>query len=189
MLDVIESLEFLKNFEIADFLIINNEKDLIKAAEKFSFPLYLKISSPEHKLRLGGVKRADSIEELKKYYKELKNNFPKNKIIAQKSIDGEEIIIGVKEDAIFGKILMLGAGGTLTELTKDISFRACPLEKSGIAEMMEELKLGKKLTQDMKNKIIEIAEKISMLDVKELDINPLIVNKKEAVIVDARIEL
>ena len=191
MLDLIESFNFLNSLPIQDYLIINSEADLKKSTEKFSFPLFIKISSSEHKLKIGGVKKANNSEELLNYYKLIKTKFPNKKIIVQKSVSGVEIIIGIKEDRVFGKLIMVGAGGSDVEKAKDVSFRAFPIEKEEISKMMNGLKISKNLSENEKNQIgdfIQILLKLNLEEIKELDINPLIVNEKEARIVDARIE-
>jgi len=194
MLDLIESFNFLKTLPIQDYLVINSEADLKKSVEKekFSFPIFLKISSSEHKLKIGGVKKANDYGELLNYYKLMKTKFPNKKILVQKSMKGIEVIIGVKEDRVFGKLLMIGAGGSGVEKAKDVSFRAFPIIKEEIVKIINDLKISKNFSENEKNLILDFAQKLLKLNlekVKELDINPLIVNEKEAKIIDARIEL
>ena len=192
MLDLIESFNFLKSLPIQDYLAINLESDLKKASDKFGFPIFLKISSFEHKLKIGGVKKLENSEELLQDYRLMKKNFPNKRIIAQKSISGDEIIVGIKEDRVFGKLLMVGAGGIDVEKAKDVSFRAFPIANEEISKMVGNLKIAKNLSENEKNKILDFIQKLLKLNIeriKELDINPLMINDNEAKIVDARIEL
>ena len=91
---------------------------------------------------------------------------------------------------------MFGAGGILTELYKDVSFRKCPISKKEAIEMIKETKISKlffgyrgmKLNLD---KTAELLSKLSELPNKikfsSIDFNPIIINEKEAKIVDARL--
>jgi acetyltransferase len=192
MLDVLESFEYLKKLPIQDFLVVNSEIDLKKTSEKFGFPVFLKISSSEHKLKLGGVKRCENERELKENYSFLIKRFSEKKIIAQKAISGKEIILGIKSDSVFGKLIMVGTGGSDAEKEKDVSFRAFPIEKKDIENMINEIKISRTFDEKTQNSLVEIMQKLTQLNIekiKEMDINPLIINRNEMKIVDARIEI
>jgi len=187
MLDLIESFKLLKKMPIAEYKIAS-EKDL-----EFSYPAYIKISIGEHKIELGGVRKCINKEEALQNYKEIRRKF-KGKIILQKAIDGKEMIIGIKEDEVFHRLLLLGFGGIDAEILKDVSFRALPVDKQEIEKMLKELKLYPALVTRKKyavDKFIELAEEISKLaeklNIKEMDLNPVILTEKDAVIVDARV--
>jgi len=104
----------------------------------------------------------------------------------------------MKNDAQFGPVIMVGLGGVLVELLKDVSFRVTPVNKTMALEMLHELK-GFKLLDGFRgskkanlNSLADIIVKTSELASKtkniwELDFNPVIVNDKNAFIVDARI--
>ena len=93
---------------------------------------------------------------------------------------------------------MLGIGGTLVELIKDVQFRMCPIDEKDATDMIEQLKLKqllegyrdhKKINIKLLKQILVKLSNIPMKNIEELDINPLIINSKEAKIVDARIIL
>ena len=86
------------------------------------------------------------------------------------------------------------------ELLKDVSFRVVPLNRKDAAEMIREVKgyplldgyrgrerVNVALLEEMILKISDLAERNP--EVKELDLNPVIVGKNSAVAVDARIAL
>jgi acyl-CoA synthetase (NDP forming) len=92
---------------------------------------------------------------------------------------------------------MFGAGGILVELIEDVAFRVVPISKKDAEEMMEETKIYKILKghrgkkYDV-NSVLNILLKTSKLleqnpEIKELDLNPVIVLPKNAFVVDARI--
>jgi len=186
VLDLIESFKLLKDFLIAKYKIIENEKDLEKINEQnFKFPVYLKVSSAKHKLKLGGVAKCQNKKQLEKEFKKMKTKFKNKNFIIQEEVKGQEMIIGIITDEVFGKMLMLGIGGNQVEETKNVSFRTAPTNKQEIKKMLKDLKnYNRTINED---KLILLAEKISKLNVKEMDLNPVIVNNKQAVIVDARI--
>lgn len=118
------------------------------------------------------------------------------KIVIQEAKDGKEMIIGIKDDKVFGKLLLVGFGGINAEVLKDVSFRALPVDKEEIKKMLEELKLYPSLVTRKKyavDKFISMIEEVSKIAVKqkimEMDLNPVILDEKDAYIVDARIVL
>jgi succinyl-CoA synthetase beta subunit len=141
------------------------------------------------------VLKCNNADDAKKNSKILQKKF--NDIIIQENFNGIEMIIGIKDDKIFGKILMVGFGGIFAELKKDVSFRALPVSRLDVISMVKELKSfeifnsrGKK--HDLEKfytfieKVAHIGEKF---DIKELDLNPVTVGEKEVKIVDARVRL
>ncbi|MBU3913142.1 MAG: acetate--CoA ligase family protein [Nanoarchaeota archaeon] len=188
MLSLLESFDKLKALPLARHLIIKNEGDL----NKIEFPYWLKADISEHKLELGAVVKCNNLSQAKENLKEMRKKFPASSIIAQEQIEGIEMIIGLKQDKAFGKLLLVGFGGTFAETIKDTSFRALPISNKEIEKQISELKLCKVLVSRKKfaiDKFISLAEKISKLDINEADFNPIILNEKGAFIVDARIEV
>lgn len=192
-----EAEDFLEKegFSVVKRGVAKKEQDLIKICSKIKFPVVLKVMGKLHKSDVGGVKidiRNDA--EAIKAFKELKKIG--SSILIQKFIKGESLLIGLKKDETFGHTLVFGAGGIYTEILKDVSFRICPVSLKEIREMLKETRIypvlkgarGKKLNiKSLENvllKMCKLAKKYPCI--KELDINPLILNEK-AVIADARI--
>jgi len=187
LLDSFENLEKAK-LPIAKYQLVKNEHDL----KKLQFPIWLKANVEGHKLELGAVVKANSFKEAEAVLKELRKKFPQEAIIAQEQVSGIEIILGLKEDKVFGKLLAIGFGGTFTEIVKDISFRALPVDKKEIEKQIKELKLYPALVSRKKyavSKLISLADKLANSEFKEVDLNPVIVTEKDALIIDARIEI
>src|SRR3989344_5599600 len=102
-----------------------------------------------------------------------------------------------KSDPAFGHAIMLGTGGTLVELIRDVSFRICPVTERDAAQMIEELKLKNLLygfrgapkadVNALKRIVVKISQLPQTHKITEMDINPLIVSTKGAKVVDARI--
>ena len=196
LLDLEMSFEELKESKlaIAEYFVLPINADISKfekQIKKIGFPLWLKLNSWEHKLHLGGVEKAHSIEELKKKHDAMKKKFPDKKFVLQEDVSGIEIIAGIKHDKTFGKSLMLGSGGSFAELLKDVEFVILPAENEEILSALKQLKIYKVLLEKNANisKLISLIYDFSQLSMEEADLNPIIVNEKEAVIADARLQM
>ncbi|MBN1502816.1 acetate--CoA ligase family protein [Candidatus Woesearchaeota archaeon] len=187
--------------------LIKNKTELKKIKKKY-FPVVIKIDSPDivHKTDAGMVIRAISNkQELLNAFNRLeanvKNRFPKAEItnyVIQEQIRGYETIIGMKRDPQFGPAIMFGVGGIFVEVLKDVSFRIAPINKKDAYEMIREIKGYKVLNGIRGNRpinfkaLIDILIKISKISMenknfKEIDLNPVFVNEKNAKVVDIRI--
>ena len=168
---------------------------------KLKFPLFAKGIAKEipHAKRAGFLKKAGTDKELKAIILEMDKNAKKKKIkldgiLLQEQIQGNEFIIGIKKDFTFGHVIMLGIGGSHAEEIKDVSFRLCPMSKLEAKKMAQDLKNQALLKGINTDKLYSALEKISKLpstikNLKELDINPIFVNEKDAIVVDALIVL
>jgi acyl-CoA synthetase (NDP forming) len=168
----------------------------------------MKIVSPDiiHKTEAGGIKLGiKNYKEGKKAFREIinsvKNYKPDAKIIGiqiQEMVEkGVEVIIGVNKDAQFGHVIMFGLGGIFVEILKDVSFRVVPLTNRDAENMINEIKTSKILKgyrnippcdiDSIKETILKISQLvIDFPEIKEMDINPLIVKEKGVIAVDVR---
>lgn len=200
-----EAEDFLEKekFPVAIRKVVKNEKEITNIIKKIGFPLSMKIISHKilHKSDVGGVKYPlNSEEEAINAFNELRKLEGFEGVLAQKFVSGKSVIVGLKKTNEFGHVLVFGLGGIFVEVMKDVSYRICPVSIKDIKEMMGEIK-GYKLLKGMRGekavnldaieKVLLEASKLAekYKNIKELDINPLIVNEKDAVIVDARIVL
>ena len=198
-----EAEEFLerRGFPIAKRIFASSYEECVKAAKKMGFPLVLKIVSKKilHKSDVHGVKLdIKNKEELKKAFDELKKIKDFEGAMVQEYLDGKFIITGLKKDPTFGHVIAFGIGGIFTEIIKDVAFRVCPITKKDAIEMIKEIK-GYKILEGTRGEkpinfyaLLRVLLALSELskryqNIEELDINPLIVNGKNAKIVDARI--
>jgi GNAT superfamily N-acetyltransferase len=109
-----------------------------------------------------------------------------------------EMLIGMSDDAMFGPVVTCAMGGGLTELLRDAAFRLHPLTDVDADNMIEELK-GVKLLRGYRGRppVDEPALKESLLrlstsldlgpEIRELDINPLLVQAQGVKALDVRI--
>jgi len=194
LLDLENSFAVLEKLPIGEYILIPINADIRNfksKIEKLNFPVWLKLSTPEHKARINAIKRCTSFEELKKTHEKFKKKFPGKKFIVQENLEGVEILAGIKEDQTFGKVLLLGAGGTLTEIIRDIEFRTLPVTKEEIRHALENLKIFEILKQRKYkiSRLIGLIKRFSDMDIREADLNPIIINEKQAKILDARVSI
>ena len=193
-----ETQKILKKYKIpyAKSGIVKSKKGLLEFAKNTGYPLALKISDVLHRTDIGGVildiedkkQLLDSYQKISKVSK---------KIIVQEMIKGEKIIMGAKTDSVFGPVILFGLGGIYVEILKDISFRLAPITKTEAKEMISEIK-GYNILKGARGKpgvrinelekiLLNLSELIVKEDIKEIDLNPVIVNSKQAIAVDAKI--
>ena len=194
-----DSKKLVLEYEIPFFKtgIFNLEKKAIKFAEKIGYPVVLKIFSSKilHRTEVGGVKTSiQNQKELKKAFSDLLK-IQGEGVLVQKMGQGKEIALGMKRDAQFGPVLMFGLGGIFIETLKDVSFRVCPVSKKQALEMIKEIK-GYPILKGQRGekpvnikalvKIIVQVSKLSLREkeIKEIDLNPVIVNQKGAWVAD-----
>jgi acetyltransferase len=185
--------------------------EAVAAAEKIAGSAAMKIVSPDilHKSDAGGV-RLDltTAEEVRGAFEDIRANAKnynasadiRGVIVTPMAEAGVEIIVGTKIDDQFGPIIMFGLGGVLVEVLKDVSFRVLPLTPEGAGEMMSEIKASAILDgvrgnppvdkEAIKKLLVKVSEIIeSYPEIREMDLNPVIVHEKGLSIVDARIIL
>lgn len=111
-----------------------------------------------------------------------------------------ELIVGIQRDPDFGPMVMLGAGGVLVELLKDVQLCPAPLSAEQALAMLDNLRCrpllegwrGRKPMD--KEKLVHILVQLGQLAVAlprlaELDINPLLIVDGQPMAVDARATL
>ncbi|MDE1827566.1 MAG: acetate--CoA ligase family protein [Candidatus Micrarchaeota archaeon] len=151
-----------------------------------------------HKSKAGLIKiDLLSVQEIEGAFRDLQKRakkFAPYKIIAQKMADkGIEIIVGGREDAQFGKLLLLGLGGIYVETFRDFALRVCPITQFDAKQMISQLRSKKVVTYSGKSeKILEgLLLKASRLlaenKLSELDLNPVIIREDGYDVVDIRI--
>jgi len=168
-----------------------------------TFPCVLKVDLPIHKSDVGAViTDIKDNNELKKAKETILENLKKHNIKAeylliQEEIKGIELILGGKFDAIFEEVIILGTGGTLVEILKDITYIDTEADEEEIKKAISKTKIskifpefrGKKYNLDA---LIKTIKKIQLMfkneEITEFDINPLIINEKGAFAVDVRIK-
>jgi len=196
-----EAEEFLEqeNFPVVKGKTIKKIEQIKEIQKEMPFPWVMKASSEKlvHKAKEGGViKNINSQIEAQEAFEKLEKIENFKEVMIQETASGEEIIIGIKKTPEFDKVIMFGKGGSKVEEDKDVAFRVLPIIKEDLEELIKEPRFFKILEEKQVNISIikKILKEIAKLSKKypnltELDINPLFVNSKSAIIVDARVIL
>ena len=208
---------FLEVFEIlnaygidtAPSLVIKNRTDIENKVLPFKFPLAMKLISSHilHKSDTGGVllgigntdELLAGFDKMVSVAKEIQVEF--EGVFLQEMIPGgQELLLGAKNDPVFGAVLIAGAGGIYTNLLDDFSFAIAPVDKDTASAMIRKLKFSPVLNGargqqpcDM-SAITEMLVRVSRLawdfpEIRELDLNPVIAKADGATVIDARILL
>ena len=113
---------------------------------------------------------------------------------------GVEMIVGVVQDEHFGPVLACGAGGTATELIKDVAVRITPITAGDASRMVRSLKTFPLLdgyrgapkadVRALEDVLLRVSALVEAHpQVAEMDLNPLVVHEHGTVAVDARVRL
>lgn len=196
---------------VTGFKVAKTLEEATNFADEIGYPIVLKIVSPDiiHKFDVGGVildleNRREIRDAYEKILKNVKEHKPNAKItgvlVQEMAPSSTEVIVGAIKDPQFGPALMFGLGGIFVEILKDVTFRIAPLSEQDAREMTTEIKAYPVLKgyrgqppADVEAivKILLSTSRLVMdhLEIKELDLNPIMVYEKGAKTVDARIIL
>ncbi len=170
-------------------------------------PVVLKIESPDitHKTEVGGVllKLNDEVavrEGFATLMKRAAAARPEARlggVVVQPMAAGQlELVIGVKRDPGFGMVLMVGLGGVLVEVLKDVVFRRAPFSEAEGLRMLDELRMRALLDGVRGQPGVDRAALSALLSrlsvwaaamapwLDELDLNPVLVGPTGPVCVD-----
>ncbi|MGD0710274.1 MAG: acetate--CoA ligase family protein [Bacteroidales bacterium] len=186
-------------------LFVTAGQDIKAGAKQLGYPLVVKVAGDGmvHKSDKGGViAGVQNEEKLQEAVSKLKNAFGADvDLLLQKMIPkAVEIILGAHEDAVFGHVILAGIGGITTEVYKDVSIGICPVDQTMAYDMIRSLK-GVALLEGFrglpvvnKDMIAALIVKFSTLiesnpQIKEMDINPIMINGDGAFAVDTLLVL
>jgi acetyltransferase len=212
IMNEVEAKTFLEyyNFPIVKTKVARTEDEAVALASQLGYPVVLKILSPQiaHKTDAGGVvldiinerQVRDAFNSIMHSVREYSTNAEILGVTIQPMIKrrGYEIIIGAKADPLFGPVILFGMGGVGVELFKDFAVGIPPLNQTLARRMMEETKVYQLLKgyRNVPPANIKLLEELlvrfsQMLvdfpQLKEVDLNPLFIDEKEAFAFDARI--
>jgi acetate---CoA ligase (ADP-forming) len=180
--------------------------DAARAATELGFPVVIKAASAalEHKSEVGGVVlNVRSAAEAAAAAQRLSLLSP-TLLVEEMVTDGvAEVLVGMRVDPQFGLLLVLGAGGVLTELLRDSVTLLPPFTAAGITAALGRLRAAPLLAGFRGRPAADVPALVEMalacsryalenLDrLAELDLNPVIVRPRGqgAVAVDALIRL
>jgi len=171
------------------------------AATRIGFPVAAKIVSPEasHKTEVGGVAlalrdaaavraAADAMTA------RLAAHDPRARVegfLVQEMVDGLEMIVGVREDPQFGPFMLVGLGGVMVEVMRDVAIRLLPIDEATARDMIQSLR-GASMLDGFRGRSVRDVDAVvrAMIGLSrlfidhrpwlsDLEINPLIVLAKD----------
>jgi acetyltransferase len=191
--------------------IVTDAAAAAMAAIRIGFPVALKILSREitHKSDVGGVALdLGSEQAVRDAVRDMTNRVctaaPGAKIdgfvvepMVRRS-DAIELILGATEDPVFGPIVMVGHGGVAAEVIDDKALALPPLDAVLADEALSRTRVDRLLRgyrdrppaarDAVGQAMIRLSQLIADVDeIAELDINPLLVDAKGVLALDARI--
>ena len=180
--------------------LVSAQKDeLVAFAQRVGYPVVAKVVGPIHKSDVGGVSlNIRSPKHLELEFERMMQIDGAVGVMVQKMLKGTELFIGAKYEPSFGHVVLCGLGGIFVEVLKDVRSGLAPLSNAEAYSMIHSLR-GYKILQGTRGqagineqKYAEIIVRLSTLlrfaiEIKEMDINPLIADENDVVAVDARI--
>ena len=208
----LEGTELLRcyGFNVLPTRLAKSADEAVNEADAMGYPVVMKIVSPQiiHKSDAGGVRiQLTDASAVRSAYDEIMTSVTAynpeahiDGILVQKMAPkGQEVILGASRYPKFGPLLMFGSGGVAVEVFKDVAFRLAPINRNSARLMIRGIKgfalldgfrgtpkadvaALEKLLVCLSNLVVENPE------IKELDINPLLVHPQEqgATVADCR---
>jgi hypothetical protein len=180
--------------------VASNLNDVISAGERIDFPVALKTAMPGilHKSEQSGVVLAlHNKSELVREYEAMSERLGPDVLLAKMAAQGVEMILGVRHDVQFGPVIILGFGGVMAEVMKDVTFALPPFDQDHARRCVDRLSFRTMLDGVRGSAPADIdafcsfAARFSDMvhalrdEIHEVDINPVIVNTQGCVAIDA----
>ena len=204
-----EAMKILQayNFPLLKSAVAKSASEAKQILEKFACAVAMKIVSPDilHKSDVGGVMLNVTADNVEAKFQAMMTTVRKNKpqaklegvLLMEMAPQGHETILGINKNSL-GSMLMFGLGGIYVEVFKDVTFAFPPLSKLEIEKMIGGLKsnsifMGARGQAAIDHKsLIEAIARLAQLagdfpQIKELDINPLLLTAQGVKVLDARI--
>jgi acetyltransferase len=189
--------------------VVTDAAEAAEAAAAIGYPVALKIRSSDivHKTEVGGVmlglsNRQQVLDATETLVRSARATAPKAAIdgfLVQEMVAGIETIVGAHSDPLYGPLLLVGAGGVMVELVRDVALRLLPVSGDEVAAMIDGLKVSRLIAGYRRGpaadrKALEAAALALgrfYLDhrerIAEIEINPLIVRSSGAFAADVRV--
>lgn len=180
-------------------------------AQQLGYPVAMKIHSPDitHKSDVGGVRlNLANGPEVRAAYHDMMERVRKVKPDARvegvaiqpmvKKRNGRELMVGIVSDPVFGPIITFGAGGTAVEVLSDRAVSLPPLNQHLVENLINGTRVSRMLgafrdlppvdMEALETLLLRVSEMVCELPwIKEMDINPLIIDESGALAADARV--
>ncbi|ODV13206.1 MAG: GNAT family N-acetyltransferase [Thiobacillus sp. SCN 64-317] len=213
LLNEVESKALLAAFRIpiASALIARSPMEAMLMAQQIGFPVVLKINSPDitHKSDVNGVRLGVSsgqavrsaFGEMLADVQRLRPDATLDGIVVEPMVKrphAREVLLGMTSDPVLGPVIVFGAGGVDVEALQDRAVTLPPLNRylahdligrTRVATLLGAFRNRPPADMDaLENILLRLSEMVCELPwLSELDINPLLVDDRGALALDARI--
>jgi len=215
VLTEMESKALLAAFHIpvTRTMLARSANEAMLIASQLGYPVALKIDSADiaHKSDVQGVVlNVHTAAQVRDRYHEMLvavaraqpdakiNGVTVQPMAAVGQLPGREVFVGLSTEEPFGPVITFGAGGTMVELLRDRALELPPLNqflarqliaRSRAATLLGEWRGAPALsTEALEQVLLRVSEMVCALpQLREMDINPIIIDSQGAVAVDARI--
>jgi acyl-CoA synthetase (NDP forming) len=179
---------------------VSSADEAVAAAEQLGYPVVVKADAAglTHKTEAGGVVLdVGDGTAVRAACVALKRRAGAERFVVQERVGpGVELLLGARRDEVFGPVVVVGAGGVLTEVLRDVSVRLAPLHEGDAEAMLAEGARPRLLAGPRGLRPVDPAalgtliERLAALIVAEpriaeIDVNPLIAAGADLVAVDA----
>jgi acetate---CoA ligase (ADP-forming) len=194
---------------LATARVVTDAAGAATAQREIGRPVAVKLAAAVHKRDVGGVvlsvgtpdDAAAAVATIEGELRDHRRSDLAGRYLVQEMVgDGVEVLVGLTHDPSCGPLVMVGLGGTLVELLRDVAVRITPLTDVDVDEMLASLKTAPLLTgyrgsapvdvpalRDLLFRISALVEDVP--EIRELDLNPVFVRTQGLVAVDARIRV
>ena len=189
-------IRFVTHHEVSDV------EEAVAAALQIGYPVVLKaLGEQTHKSDAGGVVLGIASEaELRDAYARVREALAPERCTIERMApltEGIELLIGARWDPRFGPIALAGAGGLYAEILRDTAVRLAPVDEAEAEAMLRALRVAPLLTGARGRPALDLGAAAAALsalsrvaaahpELAELEINPLLVTRTEAIALDAR---
>lgn len=194
----------LAGLDVPRFRWAKTLEKAVSFAREVGYPVVMKIVSPQvvHKSDVGGVALGITDNAgLENIFNRMSMIDGFAGVIVEETLKGIELIIGATMDEQFGPVILLGIGGTATEIYHDVGLAMAPLCENDVDRMIQSIKAvsllegfrgAERVNRDMLKKlVIRFSELVMDLGdkIESIDLNPVMCSAERCVIADARIML
>ncbi len=180
-----------------------SESDVLEARRDFHGPLALMVVAPSiaHNRDVGGVRLdvEDPADAARAFAQLMSLSGDTRGVLVSPMLKRPqvEVLVGARRDPQFGAILTVGSGGTLAELQRDVAIRLLPIDREDALAMLDETTVGR-LVQGVRGQLAADRDALVDLilatgdallanpDLADLELNPVFVDERGALAVDAR---
>ena len=185
--------------------LVSTSADAVKAAQALGYPVVMKACGPEitHKTekRLVEIGIGDDERVVRAFAELTARVGGTSDILVQEMIAGRrELLLGMTRDPLYGPCVTFGLGGIFTEILNDVSCRIAPFGRADADAILDEIR-GNAMVGAVRGMgavdrgaLCDALTGLARLalehdEIKEIDVNPVIIAEGRPVAVDALVVL